>query len=141
MIKRKGKDKGKGKRKRTNKWKFNMMKMKSSKGNWTGRKQIYSSPLLSLEYPERIQRGLEWTQFLKRLCVCLFVLWLSVSKFSHFLYYKVLGQAEKGQLFLHLFLKYIYAYVNKSILKLNICVRLSVCLSDSIPMFDLYYRL
>ena len=46
-----------------------MMKMKSSKGNWTGR---------------------------------------------------------KGQLFLHLFLKYIYAYVNKSILKLNICVRLSV---------------
>ena len=33
---------------------------------------------------------------------------------------------RKGQLFLHLFLKYIYAYVNKSILKLNICVRLSV---------------
>jgi len=63
------KEKGKGKRNRTNKWKFNMMKMKSSKGNWTGR---------------------------------------------------------KGQLFLHLFLKYIYAYVNKSILKLNICVRLSV---------------
>merc|ERR1712112_285073 len=71
MIKRKGKEKGKGKRNRTNKWKFNMMKMKSSKGNWTGR---------------------------------------------------------KGQLFLHLFLKYIYAYVNKSILKLNICVRLSVSL-------------
>ena len=69
IIKRKGKEKGKGKRNRTNKWKFNMMKMKSSKGNWTGR---------------------------------------------------------KGQLFLHLFLKYIYAYVNKSILKLNICVRLSV---------------
>ena len=67
MIKRKGKEKGKGKR--TNKWKFNMLKVKSSKGNWTGR---------------------------------------------------------KGQLFLHVFLKYIYAYVNKSILKLNICVRLSV---------------
>ena len=33
---------------------------------------------------------------------------------------------RKGQLFLHVFLKYIYAYVNKSILKLNICVRLSV---------------
>ena len=61
--------KGKGKRNRTNKWKFNMMKMKSSKANWTGR---------------------------------------------------------KGQLFLHVFLKYIYAYVNKSILKLNICVCLSV---------------
>ena len=69
IMKRKGKEKGKGKRKRTNNWKFYMMKMKSSKGNWTGR---------------------------------------------------------KGQLFLHLFLKYIYAYVNKSILKLNICVRLSV---------------
>ena len=29
-------------------------------------------PLLanSLEYPERIQRGLEWTQLLKRLSVC-----------------------------------------------------------------------
>ena len=35
----------------------------------------------SLEYPERIQRGLEWTQLLKRLCVlCSFL----VSKFSHF---------------------------------------------------------
>ena len=40
----------------------------------------------SLEYPERIQRGLEWTQFLKRLSV----LCLSVCKFSLFLYYKVL---------------------------------------------------
>ena len=39
---------------------------------------------------------------------------------------RAIGQAEKGQLFLHLFLKYIYAYVNKSILKLNICVRQSV---------------
>merc|ERR1712115_547884 len=34
----------------------------------------------SLEYPERIQRGLEWTQLLKRLSV----LCLIVSKFSHF---------------------------------------------------------
>ena len=34
----------------------------------------------SLEYPERIQRGLEWTQFLKRV----FFVCLSVSKFSHF---------------------------------------------------------
>ena len=40
----------------------------------------------SLEYPERIQRGLEWTQLLKRLSV----LCLLVSKFSLFLYYKVL---------------------------------------------------
>ena len=40
----------------------------------------------SLEYPERIQRGLEWTQFLKRVLVCS----LSVSKFTLFLYYKVL---------------------------------------------------
>ena len=35
----------------------------------------------SLEYPERIQRGLEWTQFLKRV---FFVLCLLVGKFSHF---------------------------------------------------------
>ena len=34
----------------------------------------------SLVYPERIQRGIEWTQFLKRL----FFLYLLVSKFSHF---------------------------------------------------------
>ena len=34
----------------------------------------------SLEYPERIHRGLEWTQLLKRLSV----LCLIVSKFSHF---------------------------------------------------------
>ena len=35
----------------------------------------------SLEYPERIQRGLEWTQFLKRLSV---LCSLFVGKFSHF---------------------------------------------------------
>ena len=39
----------------------------------------------SLEYPQRIE--IEWTQFLKRL---FFVLCLLVSKFSQFLYYKVL---------------------------------------------------
>merc|ERR1712041_23878 len=32
----------------------------------------------SLEYPERIQRGLEWTQFLKRLSVCSLIVCLSV---------------------------------------------------------------
>ena len=38
----------------------------------------------SLEYPERIQRGLEWTQLLKRVFfVCLFF----VSKFSHFSFF------------------------------------------------------
>jgi len=39
----------------------------------------------SLEYPERIQRGLEWTQFLKRLIVCS----LSVSKLANSLEYPV----------------------------------------------------
>ena len=42
-------------------------------------------PLLanSLEYPERIQRGLEWTQFLKRLFSVLCSLFF-VCKFSNF---------------------------------------------------------
>ena len=35
----------------------------------------------SLVYPERIQRGIEWTQFLKRV---FFILYLLVGKFSHF---------------------------------------------------------
>merc|ERR1712115_611924 len=40
----------------------------------------------SLEYPERIQRGLEWTQLLKHVSVCLFVLCslFFVIKFSNF---------------------------------------------------------
>ena len=40
----------------------------------------------SLEYPERIQRGLEWTQLLKRLIVCLFFVCslFFVIKFSNF---------------------------------------------------------
>ena len=42
----------------------------------------------SLEYPERIHRGLEWTQLLKRLIVCLSVCSLFfVSKFSHFSFF------------------------------------------------------
>ena len=49
---------------------------------WFAReKHVCPADLLanSLEYPERIQRGNEWTQLLKRLLVC-----LSVGKFSHF---------------------------------------------------------
>ena len=38
----------------------------------------------SLEYPERIQRGLEWTQLLKRVSVCSLFF---VSKFSHFSFF------------------------------------------------------
>ena len=39
----------------------------------------------SLEYPERIQRGLEWTQFLKRLIVlCLFFSCKQIFSFSLF---------------------------------------------------------
>ena len=38
----------------------------------------------SLEYPERIHRGLEWTQLLKRLIVCLFSV-LCQQIFSFFL--------------------------------------------------------
>merc|ERR1712240_238077 len=34
--------------------------------------------------PSSIQRGLEWTQLLKRLIVCLIVCSLLVIKFSHF---------------------------------------------------------
>ena len=43
----------------------------------------------SLEYPERIQRGLEWTQFLKRLSVlCLIVCLLAnLVNFSTIKYY------------------------------------------------------
>merc|ERR1712041_39498 len=37
----------------------------------------------SLEYPERIQRGLEWTQFLKRLLACS----LSVCLLANFLFF------------------------------------------------------
>ena len=52
----------------------------------------------SLEYPERIQRGLEWTQFLKRLLVlCLLV---CKQIFSFFIQYST-EECSTVQLFIY----------------------------------------